>query len=467
MTQMKINKVQHFYYDNVLDAYIPELWAQEGLAILEENMVIANLVHRDFSSVIASYGDTVNTRKPGEFVAVRKTDDDGVTIQNATATNIPVVLNQHLHVTFMIKDGEESLSFQELTQIYLRPSVLAMARSIDQIVGGQGIRFRNYAAGGLNTLTSSNAASIIVDTRTRMNKNKVLDDMNRHLILTTVSEGILLKDTQFTDANRVGDDGTALREASLGRKFGFNIFMAQNTPYVNVGVNSVAGAINHSGGYLAGTSTFLVSGLSAAIPVGTWIQISGDDTPLQVASTVGGSTPTSITTYLPSTNSVANSAIVTVYTPTGSVNLSGGYAAGYAEEILVTGFTGAGPQVGQGVTFGTNNTNVYTIIQTDGSTYVVLDRPLAALINNTDTVNLTPPGSYNFAFHRTAIALVIRPLALPRAGMGALASNVSFNNLSMRVVMQYDGNLQGTRVTLDMLTGVAQLEPLNGVLMLG
>jgi hypothetical protein len=68
------------------DAYIPEMWANESIAILEENMVVGNLVHRDFEPIIASYGDTVNTRKPGEFVAKRKTVADSVTVQTPTAT---------------------------------------------------------------------------------------------------------------------------------------------------------------------------------------------------------------------------------------------------------------------------------------------------------------------------------------------------------------------------------------------
>jgi hypothetical protein len=146
-----------------------------------------------------------------------------------------------------------------------------------------------------------------------MNRNKVIDDNDRHVILTTVSEGIMLKNTQFTDANRIGDDGTALREASLGRKFGFNIFMAQNTPYVAPGATIVTGAINHAGGYNAGTTSFTVDGLSAAITGGTWFTISGDDTPLQVVSTTGGATPTAITTYYPSTNAVADNAVVLHY----------------------------------------------------------------------------------------------------------------------------------------------------------
>jgi hypothetical protein len=454
-----------FYYDNVLDAYVPQLWAQEGLAILEENLVIGKLVHRDFSPQIAAYGDTVNTRKPGEFVAIRKTDADNVTVQNATATNIPVKLDQDLHVSFMLKDGEESKSFQELSQVYLRPAVFAIARAIDQIIAGQAIRFRRYSAGGLNTLTKTNAGDYLIDTRTRMNLNRVIDDDNRQLILTTVSEGILLKDTQFTDASRVGDNGTALREASLGRKFGYNIFMAQNTPYVRTGNTTVTGAINAAGGYQAGTSTFTVDGLAAAIAAGTWFTIAGDDTPLQVVSTVGAGTPTSITSYYPTTNPVTDNAIITLYTP-GAVNNAGGYLAGYAKEITVDGFTVA-PQVGQPITFGSDNADVYTIIAVNGLVGVTLDRPLAAGIADNATANIGPAGSYNFAFHRNAIAFVSRPLAIPREGMGVLSANIDFNDLSMRVSLTYDGRAQGTLVTIDMLAGVAQLEPLNGVLFLG
>lgn len=450
----------------VHDAFTPELWAQEALAILEENMVIGNLIYRDFSEVIASYGDVVNTRKPGEFKSRRKTDADQIQVQAATAANIPVPLDQHLHVSFLIKDGEESKSFQELTQIYLRPAALAIARQIDLILLTQCYRFRQYCAGGLGTLTSTNAGNIIVDTRTKMNLNKVLEDMDRQLILTTVSEGSVLKNTQFTDANRVGDDGTALREASLGRKFGFNIFMAQNTPYIPPGsVANVTGTINHAGGYLPGTNTFTVAGFTAAINPGQWVQIAGDDTPLQVVSTVGGATPSSITTYNNSTGTVANSATVTVYGGGGTVNLPAGYPAGYSEDILYTGtFT---PHIGQGVTFGSDNTNVYGIIDTDGSTYIDVDRPLVVALTNGEAINPAPPGAYNFAFHRTAIAFVNRPLAMPKPGMGALSAIVNFNNISMRVVMAYDPFDQGTVVTLDMLAGVAQLEPLNGVLMLG
>jgi hypothetical protein len=214
------------------DAYIPEVWANESIAILEENMVVGNLVHRDFEPIIASYGDVVNTRKPGEFVAKRKTTADSVTVQTPTAVSIPVVLNQHLHTSFLIKDGDQSKSFKDLVMEYLHPAMLSIARAIDEIVSSQVYQFLGNNAGSLDGLSKTTAEQYLVQTRQVMNINKAYVQ-DRNLILGPVSESQLLQDQAFLQAYSVGDDGTALREASLGRKFGYDIFMAQNTPYVN------------------------------------------------------------------------------------------------------------------------------------------------------------------------------------------------------------------------------------------
>jgi len=90
------------------DSYNPEVWAQESLMILENNMVAANLVYRDFEDELQSYGDIVNTRRPSSFTAKRKTDDDDVTDQAAVSTNVPVPLDQFFHTSFVIKDREMS-----------------------------------------------------------------------------------------------------------------------------------------------------------------------------------------------------------------------------------------------------------------------------------------------------------------------------------------------------------------------
>jgi len=144
-------------YANDNDALIPELWANESLAILEENMVMANLVHRDFSPLVASYGDVVNTRRPSEFSTKRKAQSDSVVNQDATSTNVQVPLNQHVYVTFTIKDEEASLSFKELISYYMEPAAMQMARGVDRILCGQVFRFFDNAAGKLAGMSASNA----------------------------------------------------------------------------------------------------------------------------------------------------------------------------------------------------------------------------------------------------------------------------------------------------------------------
>lgn len=453
-------------YANDLDAFVPELWANESLAILEENMVAANLIHRDFENELQTYGDVVNTRRPGEFVAKRKTNDDDVTDQNATATNVQVKLDQFFHVSFIIKDGEESKSFKSLVTEYISPAMLAHARVIDQIVLGQYARFIGNCGGKLG---SAGTIANLLDMRQVMNDNKAYMD-GRRLVLNTNTETDYLKLGEFTQAQQVGDGGTALQNATLGRKYGFDSYTCQNMASVATGNTVVTGAVNNASGYAAGTTTMTVDGLSAALPVNSWFTVAGDMTPQRIISSVGGATPTSVTFWPGLKYDVVDNAVITRYVP-GAVNLTAGYAAGYAKEIVVDTFTVA-PRVGQFITIGTSTSSdqavnpIYTIIGVTGTTGITLDRPLSVAIADNDTINIGPAGHYNFAFHRNALALVVRPLALPQSGTGARAANVNHNGLGIRVVITYDGKAQGHRVTLDMLCGIAQLDMNLGAVLL-
>jgi hypothetical protein len=454
-------------HDNTLDAFDVQLWAQESLAILLENMVMGMLVHRDFDSMIARYGDTVNVRKPGEFQAVRKTNADAVTVQNATATNIPVKLNQQIHVSYLIKDGEESIAFTSIIDEFLRPAMQANARFIDRVLSTQVYQYLPNAAGQLLGLNVNNAKQYILQTRNVMNVNKAWMN-DRNLVLGSMAESTMLDVEQFTDAYRVGDDGTALRNASLGRKLGFDILMAQNMPYIapqTTGV--VTGAINHTAGYSPGATSFVVDGLSAAITAGSWLTIGGDQTPLAVVSTTGGATPTGIVTAQGIQNAILDNAVISIY-PVGATTAAYSYDSttqlGYAKEIAVTGFSVA-PQIGQLVTFGADPT-LYGIIAVDGTAGITLDRPIEVNITSGETVNLGPSGGFNFAFHPNALTLVTRPMAVPRQGTGALSAVVDYMGLSIRVTITYDGNMQGHLVTLDILAGVKPLDyALGAVLM--
>ena len=449
-------------YDNDLDALVPELWAQESLAVLEENMVAGLLVHRDFEDEIANFGDTVNTRKPGEFNAKRKGANDSVTVQAANSTNIPVKLDQHVHTSFLIRDGEESKSFNSLVDDYLSPAMIAQASFVDKIVLGQFPAFLANQYGDVDGLSGSTAKEYILGARQVLNENKA-HVSGRNFVWCPSGETAALNTDIFLTADRVGDDGSALREASLGRKLGFDHFMAQNmSDYADSDV-AASGAIN-GGSVTKGTTTVTVDGFSAAIGAGSFVKIDGQ--PHRVVSTVGGATPTSITIAAPGLSRAVGDNDVVVHYGGGAVNNGSGYAAGYDKYVAFDGAT-LPPRQGQMVTFGASATSaVFTIVDVDGSS-ILLDRPLEAALSDNDVINLGPGGAYNFAFHKNAIALVTRPLAPPKAGTGALSAVVNFNGLSMRAVITYDGNQQGHLVTLDMLCGVKVLDSALGAVLVG
>lgn len=465
--------VQPTSFENELDAFIPEVWAQESLMILEANMVAAQLVHRDFENLVANFGDTVNTRLPAEFKMARKTDADNVNVQDAKATNVAVLLNQHIHASFIIKDGEESKGFESLRETYLEPAMLALAQGIDEIVLGQVYQFLTLDDGTPNVVGQLGVAATkqtVIAAREKMNDNRV-PQMGRNLILTTSTEADLLAVDLFISAEKLGDDGTALREASLGKKFGLQTWMSQNMAGpVGAGIADV-GAVNLVAGYPVGTTVLVVDGFTGAVQTGAWLTIAGDNTPQRIVAHVEAVADTTEITLFPGlVNAVADDAVITVYEHA-AINNGPGYVAGFAKDLTIDTNTVA-PRIGQLATFGTAGgvvPNFSSILSPDSPslTSLALNRPLAAAQLDDAIVGLGPDGNYNFAFHKNALALVTRPLAAPAAGTGALSFVANFNGLSMRITITYDGNSQGHLVTADMLCGVKVLDRRLGCVVLG
>ena len=455
-------------YDNDNSAFIPELWEMEGLHILEENMVMAGLVHRDFSPEIANYGDVVNTRRPGTFATRRKTDADSIELQDARATNVQVPLNQHMYISFTIKDGEASKSFQELVDIYLLPGMMGIARGIDRAILGAVPDFLANKVGKLGALSALNAKDYLLEARETMNENLAFPE-SRNCVLAPSAETAMLKTEMFLKANERGDGGRALREAALGRVLGFDTWMDQNVSGLNaVDLDTAPGELTT--GYAAGHAANMAIDLAPdyVASVGEYCVISSDGQPtvLSVASANAGDTDV-IALDAALKYAVSANDPITVYKKC-AIDFVGGYAAGYTKAIHLDSFTaGKHPRVGQILRIGAST---YVVIESEdsaGDREVWLDRPLDATVTGTQDVFPGPAGSFNLCFHRDAVALVSRPLALPSGALGVRSQVGVYNNVAMRVTMQYDITSQGTVVTLDILCGVKTLDERLGCVLLG
>ena len=431
------------------DALIPEIWSREALMTLMSNTVMASLVHRDFSNQVASFGDVVNTSRPADFSGKRKTDSDNVVDQDAVSPNIPVPLDQHFHVSYVIKDGELSKALPDLLERYMEPAARELAEKIDQVLCGQTARLLSNQVGQPGAATALNVDEYILDADEKLNDNKC-PKAGRRLVMSSRFNRAALGAEIVVEADKRGDNGTALREASVGRIYGMDSFMDQNVAHVRpAAVSSNDGVTD--GDELAGSSVIETTVSFAAVAAGEYVVVAGSDKLHRIDSVADSAGDADITLTEALTADVAAGAAVSVIAGTTTTSA---YAAGWAKEIALA----AAPSVGQLVSFGTGaSTHSYTVIAVDG-TNALLDRPLDIAVGSGDDAFLGAAGSRNIAFTREAIALVSRPLATVANEMGARSAVTSFDGLSMRVTMQYDSLSQGTRVTFDLLCGVAILD---------
>jgi hypothetical protein len=201
----------------------PDIIAREALMQLRNNAVMAQLVHRDYSSEFAgAVGDTISIKKPASFVA--KEFSDEIELQDATEDSIDVKLDKFLDVSFKVTSKEMTLDIDDFSQQLLIPAMQAFADKIDKYLLGLASGVTNSVS---YTIGSGTARDTIVDARKFLTDNAV-PLTNRNFVFGGNMEADLLKTDLFTSAEKVGDEGTALREASLGRKFGLDMYTDQN-----------------------------------------------------------------------------------------------------------------------------------------------------------------------------------------------------------------------------------------------
>jgi hypothetical protein len=472
---MKMQKylapVQWACYDN--DCYIPEKWALESLAILNENMLVANKVHRDFETDLADYGDQVHTRRPAESKIKMRSDDTVASglIQSTSSTDVPVILNRWANQSFTIKPGEMSKAFADLVNVYLRPRVVSIARTVDRsVLGRMAASFGTTnatRAGHLSGLTAANAYESVVELDQILNTNKAPDD-GRSLLLSASAKAQMLLCDKFVKSMERGDGSSPITTAKLGTILNFETFLSQNVNSVLVG-GDITATFTTGAAYAAEKADALaVTGIEATV-VGEYCVVVGNDQPTYVTA----KDTNVVTLSEPLKYGTGSGAKVTRYK---SCSVSTTAVSGWGEGIVLKSYTtGKAPQVGQLLAFcdastGANR-HTYTVIEStdSGSTCeVVLDRPLERTITQDSTVACPGPyGSINPAFHRNALALVVRPLAsVAGAGMACAVVSDPLTGLSVRVAIQDVINV-GRTVAIDMLYGVAVLDSALCVPLLG
>jgi hypothetical protein len=237
----------------------PDIIARAALANLYENTVMAALVHRDYEPEFANkVGDTITVRKPATFTANEYVRADGITVQDATESGIPVVLNHFADVSFAVTSENLTLDIQDFSAQLLEPAMIAIAEKIDRDV--LSLRADITQTVGVTAAAGPPATHLWSDPRVAIEAGEVLDGKNvpsveRRIVVGAQTKAQWIGDALFHQAQQRGNT-EGLQEASLGaRVFGFDPYMSQNvkvpTPGTGVPTTEVGVAFHRTAFALA------------------------------------------------------------------------------------------------------------------------------------------------------------------------------------------------------------------------
>lgn len=211
---------------NVTNAIV-KLVASEALAPLRANMVMGNLVNRNFEPMLANGGDTINVPIPGAMTANTMAFDAGtVTSQNPNLGNAQIVLNKHIEATFVIPDVYKALAFPGLLMSYMEPAIIAVAEKIEADLLGIYASFTTNAALGtggtlLTEAVLDNAETALFNAKTPANAEK-------YLVVDGGNYGALRQITRFSEYRTAKDAGIqALIDGNIGKLKNLFVFRSQ------------------------------------------------------------------------------------------------------------------------------------------------------------------------------------------------------------------------------------------------
>lgn len=211
--------------NNVANAIV-KLVAVDALPALMGNLIMGNLVNRDFEPTLAQAGDTVNVPIPPTLSANNIAEGGTVVTQNPNLGNAQIVLNTHAEATFQIPDVTKVLAVPDLLQLYMRPAVVALAEKIESDLLGLYSQFTANSPVGAPASAISEAT--IDAAETALFQAKVPSTQSKYLITDANTYSQLRQIPRFSEFNSAGEAGLrALIDGSVGKIKDFYVFRSQ------------------------------------------------------------------------------------------------------------------------------------------------------------------------------------------------------------------------------------------------
>jgi hypothetical protein len=205
---------------------IVKLVAADALPALTGNLVMGNLVNRDFEPTLAQAGDTVNVPIPPTLIANNLAEGSSVVTQSPNLGNAQIKLDTHAEATFQIPDVTKVLAVPDLLKLYMQPAMVALAERIETDLLNLYAQFSANAPVG--TAGSPLTEAAVDAAETALFEAKVPMGEPKYLVVDANAYSALRQIPRFSEYGTAGEAGLrALVDGSVGRIKDFYVMRSQ------------------------------------------------------------------------------------------------------------------------------------------------------------------------------------------------------------------------------------------------
>ena len=201
----------------------PQIIANEALMVLQANLVMADLVHRDYSREFAKVGDTITIRKPAKFISKNFTGTTST--QDITEGSTTVSLDRYRDITVDVSSKEMTLDIRDFSEQVITPAMQAHANAVDADLLAVAV---SKAGTTVNATANPTNLKDIADIAKALDTNKA-PQQNRRLVLHPTHKYAYALTDNLSKVSYSGDNQT-LRDALIGRVYTLDPYMDQNAP---------------------------------------------------------------------------------------------------------------------------------------------------------------------------------------------------------------------------------------------
>lgn len=391
--------------------------AAEALKILENNLVMAGLVYRDYES---EYQKNVNGYKVGDTITIRRPADftvrDGPTadIQDVTEGSTTLVVDKQKGIDFKFSSADLALEINDFSERIIKPAMVQLANQVDLDLMALYPYVPNYVG------TPGQAVNSFADFAVAPQRADEIGipQEGRKAVMSPADHWALVGSS--TLLSNTGAESAAYRKGALGMIGGVETYMSQNVPTHTPGTGSTGTDTVDDLTHEAVTYTTVKDTMTDVLHI---------DTSTNNGTFAAGDVFTISDVYEVNPVTKAPLSIAKVFTVVSSTTFSG------TEGDL----TISPPIILSGA-----HKNAHL------STGTIED-------NTVTWLNLGVASRQNMLFHKNAFALAMVPLPKPDGAVSV--TRKSYKGLSARLIPYYDGTNDISNWRFDILYGVKAIDP--------